>query len=439
MSQPADQPTLNLPLTPFESATIRKVIWRLMPLLLLSYIANVLDRGNVAFTKLTMQKDLDMSDSAYMFGTGMFYFGYLLFEVPSNLIMRRTGARIWIARIMLSWGLVSALTMYVTGIWSFLSVRVLLGIAEAGFFPGVIYYLTYWVPMRERTRAVAKFMAANALASIFMNPLSGWIMEYLDGYGALKGWQWVFLIEAVPSLILGVCVYWLLTDRPAEAGWLNDQERNWLVDRLQQEEQRREQRHGSNLWAAFFSGRVWYLILLYFTVAFCANAGGGYLPELIKLNFPEANKFRIGLLAAIPSICGATGMLLNGHFADATRRYRLHVAFPALISASGWLLAAFAPTPIHALVGLSLAVMGINSMLPAFWSLPASFLSGAAAAGGIALINSVGNIGGLLGPWFLGIIKDKTNSHFVGMQVLAAVLVLGCGLALFAPHDREST
>jgi ACS family tartrate transporter-like MFS transporter len=262
-------------------------------------------------------------------------------------------------------------------------------------------------------------------------------MKHLDGVAGWKGWQWVFLLESLPSLILGVCVFWFLTDRPADARWLDDDERNWLVNRLRREEQAREQRHGASFWGTMVSFRVWYLILLYFTIAFSATAGGLYLRDLLEFNFPGLDTVQIGLLAAIPSICGAIGMLVNGHFADRTRRYPLHVGIPALIAASGWLLTAYAPAPMWAIVGLSLAFLGLNSMLPAFWSLPASFLSGAAAAGGIALINSVGNIGGLLGPWTLGIIRDATGALAPGIVVLVGVLLLGSGLALCAPYGRK--
>ncbi|HEV8003739.1 MAG TPA: MFS transporter [Planctomycetaceae bacterium] len=417
------------------AATLRRVAVRLLPLLLLAYIANLLDRNNVGFAKLTMQADLQMSDAAFAFGTGMFYFGYLVFEVPSNLILRRTGARLWIARIMLTWGLVSCATMFVTGIRSFLSVRILLGVAEAGFFPGVIFYLTLWFPSRERTRAVAGFMAANALAGIFSNPLSGLIMQNLDQAGGLRGWQWIFLLESIPSLIVGVCIYFWLTDRPAEAHWLDDDERNWLVERMRQEEQRREQRHGADLLRALLAPRVWYLILLYFTVAFCLNAAGLYLPELIHNHFPNSSKSQIGLLAAVPSLCGVVGMLLNGWWSDHTRKYRLHVGLPAFLAAGGWVLAALADGPGWGLAGLSMAFLGMMSMLPPFWSLPTSFLSGAGAAGGIALINSVGNVGGLLGPVTMGLIHDATLSHLYGILALAGTLVLGGALALFAPHD----
>jgi ACS family tartrate transporter-like MFS transporter len=420
-----------------NAATLRRVAVRLLPLLLLAYIANLLDRSNVGFAKLSMQADLGMSDAAYAFGTGMFYFGYLVFEIPSNLILRRIGARLWIARIMITWGLVSCATMFVAGVWSFVGVRVLLGVAEAGFFPGVILYLTYWFPLRQRTRAVACFMAANAVGGMITNPLSGLITQQLDGSWGLRGWQWIFLLESIPSLVLGVCIYLFLTDRPSEARWLGDEERRWLVELTSREEAERAQRHGADLRRAVASGRVWYLVLLYFTVAFCANAGALYLPELIRNHFLDSSQLQIGLLAALPNLCGTVGMLVNGWWADRTRNYGRHVGLAALIGAGGWLLAALSDSPSWALAGLSLAVMGAMSMLPPFWSLPTSFLSGAAAAGGIALINSVGNIGGLLGPWTVGLVRDQTGNHLYGLFGLAGMLALGAALAFSVPHDRS--
>ena len=432
---------LSPPIVPTDearsTATMRKVTLRLIPFLLLLYICNLLDRGNVGFTKLTMQSDLGMTDAAYGFGAGLFYFGYLVFEVPSNLILRRTGARVWISRIMITWGLVSGATMLVTGVWSFLAVRILLGVAEAGFFPGIIYYLTSWFPTQERTRAVASFMAANAVAGVITNPLSGVIMQYLDQVGGLHGWQWVFLLESIPSVVLGLCVLFYLTDRPGQARWLNPDERSWLAARMDQEEKHREQRHGADFRRALMDPRVWFLILLYFLVAFSSNAGGLYMPELIRNRFPDANQVEIGLLAAAPSVCGLIAMLVNGAWSDRTGKPRLHVAIPALLSSLGWILAAFSSTPVGSLLGLCLGLMGIQSMLAPFWSLPTSFLSGAAAAGGIALINSMGNIGGLLGPGAVGLIHDheQTGSYTWGLLVLAATLFLGGILAFFAPHD----
>ena len=418
-------------------ATIRKVTLRLIPFLMLLYVCNLIDRGNVGFTKSTMQAELGMKDAAYGFGAGLFYFGYLVFEVPSNLILRRIGARVWIARIMVTWGLVSGATMLVTGFWSFLTVRILLGVAEAGFFPGIIYYLTYWFPTRARTRAVASFMAANAVGGIITNPLSGAIMQNCDQVGGLSGWQWVFLLESIPSVILGVSVLYYLTDRPEQAKWLTDDERTWLTGQISREEKHREQRHGADFRRAMVDLRVWYLILLYFTVAFSSNAGSLYLPELIRNRFPESSEVETGLMAAVPSVCGLIAMLVNGVWSDRTRRHRRHVAGAALLSSMGWSLAALSESPAFALTGLCLAMMGIMSMLPPFWSLPTSFLSGAAAAGGIALINSVGNIGGLLGGGTIGLVhqRDQSGSYTLALLTLVGTMFVGAILALFAPHD----
>lgn len=420
-----------------STATMRKVAVRLIPFLLLLYICNLLDRNNVAFTKLAVQTDLGMTGAAYAFGAGLFYFGYLVFEIPSNLIMRRTGARVWLSRIVITWGLVSGATSLVTGFGSLFAVRILLGIAEAGFFPGVIYYLTFWFPTQERTRAVASFMAANAVAGIITNPLSGAIMQYLDHAGGLHGWQWVFLLECIPSVILGVCALFYLTDGPEQARWLTDDERSWLTSRIGQEDKYRAERHGTDFRRALLDPRVWFLVVLYFMAAFGANAGGLYLPELIRNRFPQSKEVEIGFIAAAPSVCGLIAMLVNGIWADRTGQHRLHVAIPALLSSLGWLLAALSETAAGGLFGLCLAMMGIMSMLPPFWSLPTSFLSGAAAAGGIALINSMGNIGGLLGPGTIGLIHnhDQTGSYTRALVALAATMFLGGILAFFAPHD----
>jgi ACS family tartrate transporter-like MFS transporter len=416
---------------------MRKVALRLLPFLLLLYICNLVDRGNVGFTKKKMQADLGMTAAVYGSAVGMFYLGYLLFEVPSNMILRRTGARVWIARIMVTWGFVSGAEMLVTGFWSFSLLRVLLGIAEAGFFPGIIYYLTYWFPTRERTRAVASFMAANALGGMISNSLSGVIMKNFDLVGGLHGWQWVFLLESIPSVVLGVVVLFYLTDRPSQAHWLADDERAWLCDRMHQEEKHREQRHGADFRQAMTDTRVWFLILLYATVAYSSNAGSLYVPELIDNCFPDADETERGLISSVPSLCALVGMLINAAWSDRTRRHRLHVAGAAFVGSLGWILAASANSPIFRFIGICLAMAGMLSMLPPFWSLPTSFLSGAAAAGGIALINSVANIGGAVGPGTIGKIHDfdRTGSYAVALSTLAGVMFVGAILALFAPHD----
>jgi ACS family tartrate transporter-like MFS transporter len=409
--------------------TLRKVAWKLIPFLCVLYIFNIIDRANVGFARLSMQDDLGMSQAMFDFGYGLFYIGYLLFEVPSNLLLRRVGARVWIARIMITWGVISCATMFVTDATGFYVIRVLLGVAEAGFFPGIILYLSYWFPDRQRAKMTAFFMMAIALASILGNPVSGLIMQHLDGASGLKDWQWLFLLEGIPSVILGVLVFFVLTDRPEQAAWLSTEERQWLVGRMRQEEAERKEQHGADHLGALLNRRVWLLIAIYFTVAVTSNAAGAYFPQLIKEHFTGWSTSQIGLLSALPHIFAATGMVLFSTSSDRTGERRGHVAVAALLAAMGWAIAAMAPSPAVALAGLCLAQMGMMSMLPVFWSLPTAFLSGAAAAGGIALINSVANIGGFVGPMILG--------QF-GLWAMSSTLVVGAMLVMCVRRDRPS-
>jgi ACS family tartrate transporter-like MFS transporter len=418
-----------------EAVTLRKVSLRLIPFLFLLYVVNILDRANIGIAKLQMLDDLDMSETAYGLGAGIFYVGYLLFEVPSNLILARMGARAWIARILVSWGIISSCMMFVTGPWSFYLLRVLLGVAEAGFFPGIILYLSHWFPARERARAVATFMTAAVIASLVGNPISGAILQFMNQTGGLAGWQWVFLLEGIPAVVLGFITLGYLTDRPEQARWLTDAERTWLAGRMAWEEHERHQRHGLSLRAALTNPRVWLLIAVYFTVAMGDNSYGFYLPTLIKEHFPGWTEFEIGLLAAAPSVAAITGMVLVGWHSDHTGERRWHVAGPAWLAASGWVLVALAPSPWLFVLGLAVTTTGMKSMLPTFWSLPTAFLSGTAAAGGIALINSVANLGGFLGPNVIGQVKDRTGSFTVGLLVMAWVLFIGGLLVLCVRHD----
>ncbi|MEZ5942658.1 MAG: MFS transporter [Planctomycetaceae bacterium] len=385
-----------------ERTTLRKVAWRLMPFICLCYLLNILDRANVGFARLNMQTDLSLSEDMFNLGYGMFYVGYLLFEIPSNLIMRKVGARRWIARIMITWGIVSALTMFARDQWSFYGLRILLGIAEAGFFPGIILYLSYWFPDQERGKMTAFFMLAIGLASVFGNPISGFIMQYLDTAAGLHGWQWLFLLEGIPSMLVGFAVLFYLTDSPKHANWLASEERDWLIARMQHEEEARRAQHNADHLAAMMQWRVWLLIAIYFTVAVGTNAGGAYLPELIKEKFQSLTTFQIGLLSALPHICAVVGMTIFGISSDRNKERRLHLAVAAGLGAAGWALTAATESPVLRLVGLCLAQTGMMSMLPVFWTLPTAFLTGAAAAGGIALINSVANIGGFFGATILG-------------------------------------
>ncbi len=409
-----------------EQNTLRKVAWRLVPFVCALYVLNILDRANVGFARLQMQDDLGLSEATFNLGYGMFYVGYLLFEVPSNLLLRRVGARRWIARIMISWGLVSSLTMFARGPWTFYGLRILLGIAEAGFFPGIILYLSYWFPDRERAKMTAFFMVAIGLASVVGNPLSGLIMQYLDTVGGLHGWQWLFLLEGIPSVLAGLVVLVYLTDYPKDAMWLSSEQRDWLVAHLRSEEQQRQERHNADRLAAMLQPRVWLLIAIYFTVAVGANASGAYLPKLVQSQFAGASTVRIGLLSALPHLCAVVGMSLFGISSDRRNERRGHLAAAALLAAAGWGLTALNPSPAVALLGLCAAQTGMMSMLPVFWTLPTAFLTGAAAAGGIAMINSVANVGGFLGPTILG--------EF-GLWSMAAILLAGA-VMVFAVRDH---
>ncbi len=318
-----------------KRVVLRKVAWRLLPFLFLLYMVNILDRINVGFARLQMLDDLQMGERAYALGAGILYIGYLIFEIPSNLILSRVGARRWIGRILISWGLISAAMMVVRGPWSFYLLRVLLGFAEAGFFPGIILYLTYWFPARERARAVSLFMIGSPITSIVGAPLSGAILQYLDRVGGLRGWQWLFVLEGIPAIVLGVISIFYLTDRPEKAHWLDEEERNWLTAQISREETSRQQRHGLTLWQAAIDRRVWILTLLYFTVAGASNSLGFYLPKFVQIGFPNLAEFRIGLLVVIPNLCAVPCMVLNGMHSDWTGERRWHVAIPALVGAAG--------------------------------------------------------------------------------------------------------
>jgi MFS family permease len=432
------------PVNPDDNAlgasVFRKVSLRLLPFLFLLYVINLIDRTNIGVARLQMvdeQRILD--EEAYSLGAGIFYIGYLLFEVPSNLILVRIGARVWIARIMVSWGLISAAMMFVTGPWSFAALRILLGVAEAGFFPGIIFYLGEWFPAPVRARAIAKFMTGGVIASLIGNPLSGYILQYMDRVGGLWGWQWVFLLEGVPAVILGAVVLHYLADRPDQARWLTPGERAWLAERIGADRSGDVARSRS-LPAAVFDPRVWLLIAIYFTAAVGDNSYGFYIPTFLRSRFPDWEKHEIGLLAAVPSAVALAGMILVSRHSDRTGDRRGHVAAAAFTAAVGWLTlagVAFDGLPVPSevsrwvfVLGVAVALTGMKSMLPVFWTLPPAFLTGAAAAGGIALINSIANLGGMLGPWGVGQAKAATGNFAAGYLFLAATMGIGGLLAL---------
>lgn len=410
----------------------RRVSWRLMPFLFLCFVAAYLDRVNVGFAKLQMLSELRFSDTVYGIGAGIFFVGYFLFEVPSNLLMTRTGARLWIARIMISWGVISAAMMFVDGVASFYVLRFLLGAAEAGFFPGVILYLTYWYPAHRRARMVALFMSGVAVAGVVGGPLSGWIMKAFAGYHGLSGWRWLFLLEGVPSVLLGVWTLFYLDDGIRSAGWLGEDDKRKLEQAIA--EDGKQQRH-LPLAALFRNGRVWLLALVYFLFVMGLYGVSFWLPQLVR-NSGVDDVFTIGLLTAIPYVVAAVAMVLAARHSDRSGERRWHAAVAALAGAAGLVVATlYSDNTVLAMAGLSVATAGILSTFPIFWSLPTAMLGGAAAAAGIALINSVGNLAGFVSPYLVGAIKDATHSTASGIYLLAASLVAGAVLVLAAVRE----
>lgn len=391
-----------------------KVAWRIIPFLFILYIAAFLDRANVGYAKTALARDLGIGDAMYGMGVGLFFIGYFLFEVPSNLILQKVGARVWITRIMLSWGIVSCSFMFIEGKWSFYFLRFLLGVTEAGFFPGMILYLTYWFPVRLRARMVARFMAAIPISYIIGAPLSGLMLNGMEGVGGMHGWQWMFLLEGLPTLVLGVIVFFYLTDRPAKAGWLSDAEKQWLEADLEMDRAQIADGGRKDLAGAFLDWRVWYLILLYLTNVVANYGLGSWMPSVIedsnpalKASNPRAASAWAATLTTIPWVVTFFVMMINGWHSDKTNERKWHIAIPHVVAASGMLGALlFLDNTVMLIICLCVAAAGINSVLGVFWALPASFLTGAAAAGGIAMINSIGNLGGFLGPFTMGQLKE---------------------------------
>jgi D-galactonate transporter len=418
-----------------ERRTIAKVTRRLVPFLVICYFAAYLDRVNVGFAGLTMRSDLGLTATAYGLASSIFFVAYFFFEVPSNLLLHRFGARKWIARIMFTWGVVSGANAFVTGAFSFDVVRVLLGVAEAGFFPGIIFFLTLWFPAVYRARIVGWFMAAIPASTVIGAPVSS-LLLYLDGVGGLKGWQWLFIVEALPALILSVVVFYYLTDRPADATWLAEDERRWLVDRLAAEERVRKARESLSVWQSLFDPRVLTLALIYFG-AVATNYGVGFwLPQIVQ-GFGGLTKFQIGCITAVPYAVGLVSMILWGRRSDQRLERKIHVVIPLLVAAGGIGAAAVIDDPLLKMVALTIAGFGVFSSLPVFWTLPAAFLSGPAAAAGIAVINALGNLSGFAGPFAMGWIKDATGSFSGGLLVIAAVALIAMVAVLLLPHDSK--
>ena len=422
-----------MPASVDAAPVLAKARRRLIPFLFLLYIVAYVDRINVGFAALQMNEALGFSASTYGFGAGIFFLSYMLFEVPSNLILARVGARRWIARIMITWGIISSSMMFVRGAGSFYTLRFLLGLAEAGFFPGIIYYLTQWFPARERGRAIAAFMTATLAAGVIGGPVSGALLS-LHGFAGLAGWQWLFLLEGLPAVVLGFVVLRRLDERPEDARWLTEAERRKLVACVESD------RHGATSevgpWAAMRSGRTWLLALVYFTIPVTTYGIGFFLPQMLKTASGGTN-FTVGLLSAIPYAAGAVAMVIVGRHSDRAGERRWHVLVPALVGASGVVLSAASYGPAWSVVTLSIAMVGAASMLGPFWALATATMRGVGAAAAIALINSIGNTGGFVGPYLLGAVNDATHRFTAGLFVIAAMLVV-CGTLVLLVRDNSS-
>lgn len=422
-----------------ERRVMSKLTWRLIPFMCLCYLVAFIDRTNVSVAKLQMKFD----DEVYGLGFGIFFIGYFLFEVPSNVIMEKVGARIWIARIMIVWGIISSCFMFVgEKVWLFHTLRFLLGAGEAGFFPGMILYLTYWFPTAYRSRTVALFMTAAALSAVVGNPLSGALLK-MDGILGLAGFQWLFLLEGIPAVLLGIAVLWFLPNGPTQAKWLAPEEVAWLQSRLDAERAERVSHTGHmTLWQALSNRKVVLLSALYFLIVIGGYGLDSFIPTLIKqsMGWTKAeDDFKVSLLSAIPPACAAVWMVIHGRHSDKTGERRWHVLTACFMGAAGLTIAALAKHPAFVIAGLCLSVCGRWSCIPPFWALPTAFLSGTAAAGGIAMINSIGNLGGFAGPYSMGVLKRVTADYKTGMLILAACFVVGGIVALTVRVRKASS
>jgi MFS transporter, ACS family, tartrate transporter len=409
--------------TPTDRAVVlSRVTWRLIPFAFICYVVAYIDRVNIGFAARELQRDLHLSATEYGIGAGLFFLGYCLFEIPSNLILDRVGARRWIARIMIVWGLVSMATMFITDVWSFMGARVILGIAEAGFFPGMVLYLTYWIPARERARANALFMMAAPVSVIVGAPVSEALLA-MHGVGGLRGWQWLFLLEGLPAVILGVLALWVLTDRPEQADWLPPPDREWLANTMREERaQRRETGHAS-VGRSLRSGRVWLLTAVYLMNTSVTYGIFLWLPRMLQDTAGPG--VSVGWLTTLPFLAAMVSMVLIGRHSDKTGERKFHVAACAVTAALGLVLAVAARNHLYLLVlAFAFCQIGQRAIQGVFWTMPPMLLGGDAAAAGIAMINAVGNIGGFLGPTMMGTLRDVTGGYSGGLLVLAGALIV---------------
>ena len=420
--------------TALQRSTMRKVYLRLLPFAVLSYVLAYIDRINVSFAGLTMRGDLGMSAATFGLAVGMFYWGYFIFEVPSNLVLEKVGARIWIARIMITWGILAGLTAAVSGSTSFAIVRFLLGIAEAGFFPGIILYFTYWFPSYHHARIVSGFLVGLPIAVAVGAPISTGLLE-LDGLFGLKGWQIMYIAEAVPTVVIGILTYFVLTDRPEQATFLNEQERNWLVTTIAAERRATEAVRKFSLWQALYNPKVLLLALNYLGIVMASLGMLLFIPQIIK-SLGDYSNMTVGWLTMIPYTCGAIAMVVCGRISDRMNERRWNLFVGCVFSFVGLVIAGMTMGTWWALVGMSIAAMGFYGSKGPFFAMPPMFLSGSALAAGIAWINSIGNLGGFFGPGYVGVMKDLTGNYaggLYGLALLSLIAAIVCAVFLHIP------
>lgn len=435
MSKSATSSASSSAKSDIEISTIRAISWRLIPFLVLAYFLSYLDRVNLSFAGLTMNRDLGFSPTVFAWGAGIFFIGYFLFEVPSNLALEKFGASRWIARIMITWGIVSALMAVVSSAFSFYVVRFLLGVAEAGFFPGIILYLTYWYPAEYRARFLAAFAIAVPVSTVIGAPISGLLLG-LDGVWGLQGWQWLFIIEGIPTVLLGIVTWFYLTDRPDNADWLTTEQRAWLLSRLKGEVAAKQAAEHLSLGQALTSPKVLMLSLIYFGFVAALYGMQFWLPQIVKaFGFSNA---QTGFVTAVPYLFGSIAMVLWARHSDVKRERAMHVGAPLLLTAVALGICGYITDPLTTMVVLTIAAIGVFCTFGVFWTLPTAWLSGTAAAGAIALINSIGNLAGFAGPYLIGWVKETTGSTTTGLFVLAVLPLLAGVLVFLGGHESKA-